>query len=164
VVQRSPVLPYFGLGDRTSQQRRVRSRSHAAPLRHAQSSSAGPDGTRRSSCGSRPREGIHGEGVDTRKVRDGDALWQGHEDIDPTSGRMGEPLAELPAVAARPGVGKGVATGWRRCPPGAQHGAKSLSGCHAAVQTVLRGRSIACRGQCLCHVRLLRSRTVRRGH
>jgi hypothetical protein len=42
-----------------------------------------------SSCGSRPGEGIHGEGVDARNVGDGDALWPGHEDAAPSLGANG---------------------------------------------------------------------------
>jgi hypothetical protein len=38
-------------------------------------------GCRRSSRGSRPGGGIHGEGVDEGNVVDEDALWQGHEDV-----------------------------------------------------------------------------------
>jgi hypothetical protein len=49
-----------------------------------------PMGCRRSSRGSRLGEGIHGEGVDDRKVGDGDALWQGHEDVAPSLGANGQ--------------------------------------------------------------------------
>jgi hypothetical protein len=48
-----------------------------------------PMGCRRSSRGSRLGEGIHGEGVDDRNVGDGDALWQGHEDVAPSLGANG---------------------------------------------------------------------------
>jgi hypothetical protein len=41
-------------------------------------------GCRRSSCGSRPGDGIHGEGMDGRNVGNGEALWQGHEDVAPS--------------------------------------------------------------------------------
>jgi hypothetical protein len=38
-------------------------------------------GCRRSSGGSRLGVGIHGEGLDGRSVGNGEALWQGHEDV-----------------------------------------------------------------------------------
>jgi hypothetical protein len=60
-------------------------------------------GCRVSSRGGRSGEGIHGEGVDARNVSDGDALWQGHEDVAPSLGQMTTPSAEVPAPAARPG-------------------------------------------------------------
>jgi hypothetical protein len=34
-------------------------------------------------CGSGSGDGIQGEEVNDRNVNDGDALWQGHEDVAP---------------------------------------------------------------------------------
>jgi hypothetical protein len=68
-----------------------------SPLRLVRWDAAAP------AVGSRPGEGVHGEGVDYGKVGDGDVFWQGHEDVAPSLGANGPSSAEVPAPAARLG-------------------------------------------------------------
>jgi hypothetical protein len=86
---------------------------------------------RSSSC---PGEGIQGEEVGDTNVGDGDALGQVHKDVAPSfEAKCGTVSRGAGAGSGGRGVSGGVAPGWRRCPPSAQHCTKSVSGSHGAV-------------------------------
>jgi hypothetical protein len=108
--------------------------------------------------------------VDNGHVSDADALGHGQEDV-PSRGCLeaSSTLAGGGAIggcarAVKQGGGGGGAQLWRQCPPGAQHGAKSLSGRRGEAWSVQPGQSTAFRGGRPCGAGWPRSRIVLREH
>jgi hypothetical protein len=101
--------------------------------------------------------------VDNGHVGDADALGHGQEDV-PSSTLAGGGAIGGCARAVKRGGGGGGAQLWRQCPPGAQHGAKSLSGCRGEAWSVQPGQSTAFRGGRPCGAGWPRSHIALREH
>jgi hypothetical protein len=110
-----------------------------------------------SSRGSRPGEGIHGEGIHGEGIHgegvddgDGDALWQGHEDVTPSLGANGGATSRGASASREAGEwAEGLLKGGGDARP--VHSMAQNPFQHDMAQRNLWGGwSIACRGGCPC--------------